>query len=296
MEATGLRFLGHEVTGEELVLIRDVVASCNGLSRLELANTVCELLGWTRASGTLKGRECREFLEKLAAEGVLVLPEKRAGRPVGRGTEVPMTERGEPGVALVGTAGALGPIELQLVRVEEDQRLFRELVGRYHYLGYAVPFGAHLKYLIYGARPERTVVGCMQFSSAAWRIAVRDQWIGWDNRVRARNLQHIVNQSRFLILPWVRVRNLASRLLSQAIRRMAVDWQRRYKVEPFLVETLVDPTRYRGTCYRAANWIELGRTTGHGRTYHHPGRVRVVPKAVLVYPVVQDAIRRLREG
>lgn len=204
MGTTGLRFLGHEVTQEELGLIREVVTSCDGLSRMELANTVCELLGWTRRSGLIKGRECREFLEKLEVKGVLVLPEKRARRPVGRQTEVPVTQRGEPGAELVAAAGELGRILVEPVRTEEERRLFRELVGRYHYLGHAVPFGAQLRYLVYGSSPERTLVGCIQFSSPAWRIAVRGRWIGWDDTTRAGNLQHVVSNSRYLLLPWLR--------------------------------------------------------------------------------------------
>src|SRR5437867_122736 len=165
MGTIGLRFLDHEVTQEELGLICEVVTSCDGLSRVELANTVCELLGWTRRSGLVKGRECREFLEKLEGKGVLVLPQKRAGRPVGRQTEVPVTQRGEPGAELVAAAGELGRISVELVQTQEERRLFRELVGRYHYLGHAVPFGAQLRYLVYGSSPERILVGCIQFSS-----------------------------------------------------------------------------------------------------------------------------------
>jgi hypothetical protein len=294
MGATGLRFLGHEITQEELGLIREVVTNCDRLSRMELANTVCELLGWTRPSGRLKGRECWEFLEKLESEGALVLPQKRAGRPLGRQTEVPVTQRGEPGEELVAAAGELGRIEVELVRTEEGRRLFRELVGRYHYLGHAVPFGAQLRYLVYSSSPERTLVGCIQFSSPAWRIGVRDRWIGWDDATRARNLQHVVSNSRYLLLPWIRVKNLASRVLSKSVRQMLIDWQEHYAVEPLLVETLVDPTRYRGTSYVAANWIELGRTSGQARVYRQRKRVAVVPKIVLVYPLVRDAIYRLR--
>lgn len=294
MGVTGLRFLGHEVSQEELGLIREVVSSCNGLSRMELANTVCELLGWTRLSGLVKGRECREFLEKLEDEGVLVLPEKRAGRPVGRKTEVPVTQDGEPGEALVATAGELGRIEVELVRTEEKRRLFRELIGRHHYLGHAVPFGAQLRYLVYSSIPERTLVGCIQFSSPAWRIAVRDRWIGWDDATRVRNLQHVVSNSRYLLLPWLQVKNLASRVLAKAVRQLTIDWQERYAVEPLLVETLVDPTRFRGSCYRAANWIELGRTSGQARVYRQRKRIEVVPKIVLIYPLVRNAVHRLR--
>src|SRR6266705_3183483 len=296
MERTDLRFLGHRVTGEDLRMIQEMVGGCGGLTRMELARTVCELLGWRRRSRSLKARECREFLEKLDTGGLLVLPDKRVGRPVGSRTEVPVTERGNAGTVIQGTAPDVGRLELELVRSDEARRLFRELVGRYHYLGHAVPFGAHLRYLIYAELPQRSVVACMQFSSAAWRIAVRDEWIGWDEDTRVRNLQHIVNNSRFLVLPWVEVKNLASRILSEAVRRIVVDWKQYYGVEPLLAETLVDPRRYRGTCYRAANWIDVGFTRGLGRQDRRRSGGEVAPKTVLIYPLAQDAAERLREN
>lgn len=295
MGRTDLRFLGHAVGDQELRLIQEVVASCGGLSRMELASTVCELLGWTRPSGSLKARECREFLEKLESKGLLVLPQKRAGRPVGSVTEVPVTARGEPGAPLGGTARDLGEIRLQLIQTEDERRLFRELVGRYHYLGHTVPFGAQLRYLVVASSPADTVVGCVQFSSAAWRIAVRDRWIGWDAATRACNLVHVVSNSRYLLLPWVGVKNLASRVLSLAVHGLVEDWPRRYGIEPLLVETLVDPTRYRGSCYRAANWIELGLTSGLGRRDRRRHGEEAKPKTVLVYALVRDAVERLRE-
>jgi len=296
MERTDLRFLGRRVTEEDLTMMQEVVVSCVGLTRMELARTVCELLGWKRRNRSLKARECREFLEKLESRALLVLPEKRAGRPIGSRTEVPVTERGNAGTVIQGTAHDVGRLELELVRSDEARRLFRELVGRHHYLGHAVPFGAHLRYLIYAERPERSVVACVQFSSAAWRIRVRDEWIGWDDGTRIRNLQNIVNNSRFLVLPWVEVKNLASRILSEAVRRMTVDWKRQYRVEPLLAETLVDPKRYRGTCYRAANWMELGLTSGLGRQDRRRSGEEVAPKTVLVYPLAENAVERLREN
>jgi len=296
MESTELHFLGHRVTGEDLRLIQEIVASCGSLSRMELARTVCELLGWRRRSASLKARECREFLEKLDTRGLLVLPDKRAGRPTGSRTEVPQTEHGNPGAVVAGTAHDVGRLELELVETDEARRFFRELVGRYHYLGHAVPFGAHLRYLIYAERPQRNVVACVQFSSAAWRIAVRDEWIGWDEDTRVRNLQHIVNNSRFLVLPWVEVKNLASRILSEAARQIVVDWKQYYGVEPLLAETLVDPRRYRGTCYRAANWIDVGFTSGLGRQDRRRSGGEVAPKTVLIYPLAPDAAERLRES
>lgn len=294
-EGGKLQFAGRAVGPDELALIREVVVGCTGLSRMELAHTVCELLGWTRPRGTLKGRECREFLEGLAARGLLHLPAKRPGRPVGSRTGVPVTARGDPEGPLTGTVGDLGPIDLEVVQTPAQHALFRELVGRYHYRGHAVPFGASLRYLVSATRPARRVVGCLQFSSPAWRLAVRDRWIGWDEAARRRNLQQVVTNSRFLLLPWVRVPNLASTVLARAVRRLGPDWRARYAVEPLLVETLVEQGRA-GTCYRAANWLALGATTGRGRQDRAHARHGAAPKTVLVYPLVRDAARRLREG
>jgi len=297
MSATASKsFGGRQFRSEELCLIRQVVTGCAGLSREELAQTVCELLGWRRPSGRLKARECRDLLEQLEEEGWLELPSKRAGRPRGLRTEIPVTAGGEPDKSLVGTVREFGPVLAEAVEDEAGQRLFRELVGRYHYLGYRVPFGAHQRYLIWVSRPQRLVVGAVQFSSPAWRMAVRDRWIGWDEATRKRNLQRIVSNSRFLVLPWVRVKNLASKVLSLTQCQLRRDWEDRYGVELLLAETLVDRARYRGSCYRAANWIELGCTSGRGRMDAGHQRHGCAPKTVLVYPLVPDAARRLREA
>lgn len=292
---SGARFCGREFTESELDLIREVVARCSGLSRMELAHTVCELLGWQRVSGGLKARECREFLERLESQGVLQLPAKRPGKPVGTHTRVPVSAQGDPREGLVGSLGEFEPIVLELVQSAEARVLFRELVGRHHYLGHAVAFGAHLRYLVYASRPQPVVLGCVQFSSAAWRMAARDRWIGWDDTTRERNLQRVVNNSRFLILPWVRIHNLASVVLSLATRRVTTHWRQRYGIEPLLAETLVDPSRYTGHCYRAANWMAIGQTTGRGRMDREHLRQGTAPKLVFVYPLVRQALRDLRE-
>ena len=290
-------FRGKTFSAEELATIEDLVTSCAGLSQAELAHTVCELLDWKRPTGALKSRECRDLLEQLEREGRLSLPCKRAaGRPRGSRTRVPVTAAGDPGEELIGTVRDFGEVELELIEGAAAQHRFRELIGRYHSLGYRVPFGAHLRYLVYVSKPQRVVVGACQFSSPAWRMAVRDRWIGWDEATRKRNLQRVINNSRFLILPWVRVKNLASKVLSLTMRQLREDWQGRYGVEPFLVETLVDGTRYRGSCYRAANWIVLGETTGRGRMDRRHQRHGVAPKTVLVYPLFRDAARKLREA
>ena len=296
MGASGTTFCGRLFTPSDLDLVREVVGTFGGLSRIELAHTVCELIEWTRPNGRLKARECLDLLERLETDGLIKLPEKRAGKPVGTRTRVPHTVQGDPRPPLEGEIGSFHPIVLERVQDQEQRLLFRELVGRHHYLGHAVPFGAQLRYLAYASKPERVVVGGLQFSSPAWKMAVRDRWIGWDEATRKRNLQRIVNNSRFLILPWVRVRNLASTVLSLGARALERDWPERYGIEPLLLETLVDRSRYGGGCYRAANWVDLGVTAGRGRMDREHARHQASPKTVLIYPLVRNVCRRLREG
>jgi Druantia protein DruA len=285
---------GRMFASSEIALICEVVATCRGLSRKELANTISELVGWTRANGSLKEAECLMLLGRLEGQGLLHLPVKQQTRPLGSVTSIPHTAAGEAGVPLSGRVETFAPVCVERVADAGARQRFRELVGRYHPVGYKVPFGAHLQYLVSITRPERTVVGCLQFSSAAWRMQVRDRWIGWDDATRARRLPLLVNNSRFLLLPWVLVQNLASATLSRALRRLPADWQTQYGVTPLLVETLVDPARYSGACYRAANWVEIGETSGRGRDDRQHRRHGARPKRVFVYPLRRDALAQLR--
>ena len=289
----GRMFCGRRFDAEEIALIGEVVSRFGALSRTELANTVCELLEWKRPNGRLKSWECVDFLEELESQGLLGLPEKRARRPRGSRTRIPVTARGEPGAMVSGSVEEFWPVRLERVQGPEQRELFRELIGRYHYLGHAMPFGAHVRYLVSVSRPEPTVVGCVQFSSAAWRMSARERWIGWEEHRRRERLQHVVNQSRFLIVPWVRVKNLASTILSQSVRRVRQDWREDFGVEPWLAETLVDSARYSGVCYRAANWILVGTTSGRGRMDRGHQRHGAQPKSVWVYPLSRDARQRL---
>ncbi|HSW38666.1 MAG TPA: Druantia anti-phage system protein DruA [Acidobacteriota bacterium] len=295
-EAVSYRFSGKKFSAEEISLIREIVATCGGLSRMELANTISELLEWRRPGGGLKGLECLAVLEHLEKLHLLTLPEKQRTKPAGSATSIPHTTLGEPGAPLVGQVDEFAPVVLDRVQYVQQRRLFRELIGRYHYLGYAVPFGARLQYLISVSKPALTVVGCLQFSSAAWRMRARDAWIGWDDATRARHLTQVVSNSRFLLAPWVRIKNLASTVLALGLRRLLADWQSYYGVTPLLVETLIDPAQYTGGCYRAANWIELGETSGRGRDDREHRRHGVSPKRLWVYPLTRDAIERLRRG
>ena len=294
--SSSLRCAGRTFSEGELQVVAEVVANGGSLSRAQLMARVCERLHWRRPSGALKVRECRDLLLTMERGGWVRLPPKRnGGRPLGSRTRVPRTAAGEPGQPLLGTVGQFGTVSLQPVTSGAEHGWWRELVGRYHYLGYRVPFGAQLRYLAFVSEPTPTVVAALQLSSPAWRLAVRDRWIGWDEPTRVRNLQRVVNNSRFLVLPWVRVKNLASRLLSLLAGRLAVDWCARFAREPLLLETLVDQSRFAGTCYRAANWIELGDTAGRGRMDRAHARHGQSPKRVLVYPLVADAAVRLAD-
>jgi len=286
----GESFCGQEVKAETLSEIQEIVRSCSGLSRTELANTVCELWDWKRPLGGLKTVECRQFLEQLESRGLIVLPEGRSGRPPGVKTRVQRTEWGEEREVFSGTMGELSPLKLGRVISKVQRERWYELVDRYHYLGYQVPFGAQVRYFIESRDGKR--LGCLQFSSPAWKMAYRDQWIGWNKEQRSRNLQKIINNSRFLILPWVQVKNLASAILALACRVVPGDWEQQYGIRPVLVETLVDTSRYRGTCYQAANWTHLGSTSGRGRQDRGHARQGKTPKAIYVYPLTS----RFREA
>jgi hypothetical protein len=288
------RFCGREFTTEEVSLIQEVVETCAGISRLELAHTVCELLEWKRPGGGLKARECRDLLERLESQRVLMLPYKKScGSSKPRKCIMP-AEKGQVHSELTGSVEEFAPLDVELVESRQQRQLFQKLLSRYHYLGYAMPYGARLQYLVYVRRPRREVVGCVQFSSPAWRMKVRDQWIGWDDSTRKLRLQHIVNNSRLLVV--ARIRNLASMALSGALKRLRADWHQQYGVDPWLVETLVDRQRFYGGCYRAANWRVLGKTSGRGRMDRTHQRHGAQVKTVLVYPLVKNARRRLTGG
>jgi transposase len=286
-------FKGRRFGTDDLRLIEEVVGSCGLLSRQELANTVCELLGWRRAKGGLKTWECRELLEVLEREGRVRLPAASSrGRPRGRSTTVVESKRGEPQNPVCSPLRELEPISLRLVQSAEDRRLWRELVERYHPEGHRVPFGAHLRYFVEAGGSNPGVLVCLQLSSPAWRMAARDRWIGWSEEARKASLQRVVNNSRFLVLPWVRVPNLASRVLGLMARRVSRDWKRAFGVEPLLLETVVAADQA-GTCYRAANWSLVGQTTGRGRSDRSRQREPGARKKIFVYALQKCAVEQL---
>lgn len=286
-------FCGQPLKGAHLDMIRDCVSSYPDLSREELAATLCEWMHWYRANGRLKTRECRDLLQQLQTQGLISLPALRAGRPRGAATTIAHTAQGEPQTPIPDTLTDLQPIRLRRIEQSADQKEWRELIDRYHYLGYRTAFGASLRYLIETPHRQPAVLGCLQFSSAAWRMKARDHWIGWDEDGRKANLPRIINNSRFLLLPWVQVPNLASHVLALALRTVTHDWEHQYGLRPWLAETLVDTRHYSGHCYRAANWLDVGLTTGRGRQDRDHQRHGTAPKRILLYPLRADACRLL---
>jgi Domain of unknown function (DUF4338) len=284
-----LTFCGRTFRAGELELMGQIAREFSGLGVTEIARTVCELLEWKRPTGGLKNHECRQLLERLQAEGFLQLPELR--KLGGRGPRRADTSGScRESAATACAVSECEPLELVQVEGQAESRRWREQVERYHYLGCRVPFGAHLRYWV--SHRERELA-CLLWTSPAWRMQARDAWIGWTEKQRQRNLQRIVNNARFLILPWVQVKGLASKILALSARQILRDWETRYGYRPLLLETLVDGTRFRGTCYRAANWIHIGQTTGRGRMdREHKAHGQAV-KDIYVYPLVRDARQQL---
>lgn len=277
---------GRRFSSEDLALMRQAAQEYAGLGVTEIARTICEWLDWKRPNGHLKNHECRLLLERLRDQGVLTLPAlAHSGR---RGPRSVVTNSLSDTRTRIETNMAnLEPLRLNLV--DHDGSLFRQFIQRYHYLGYRTPFGAHLRYFVQSGNGD--ILACLLWASPAWKMAPRDHWIGWSPSQRARNLQYIVNNSRFLILPWVRVNGLASTILARSARQLPDDWRQHYGYTPLLLETLVDMSRFKATCYRAANWIALGETTGRGRMDRNR-QAPNVPKRIFVFPLCKNVQKR----
>jgi hypothetical protein len=275
--------------------MREIARDYAGLAVTEIARTVCELLEWKRANGRLKDQECRQLLEYLRDQGWLRLPAVRNSGPRGP-RQIRLGEASAPQARVEGSAGEFEPLELQLVERRQESQLWTELIERHHYLRYRVPVGANLRYLVRSPRSGEQVLACLLWSSPAWKMAARDQSIGWNAEQRAHNLQLIVNNSRFLVLPWVHIQGLASKILAQSARQLPIDWEQRYGYRPLLLETLVDAQRFRGTCYRAANWIHVGQTSGRGRMDREHKTHGQAVKDIYLYPLARNTRQRLCVG
>lgn len=282
------------ITSQQLQAARQTVRLCSGLSRLELARTVCEHWGWVTASGSHKVTACLKVLEDLAQQGLLQLPQKRKMTrwSTDQASGAVLTQRTQPGAPLVGGLSEAGRVELELVQDRDGKRLWNEYVDRYHALGYRQPMGCSLRYFI---RSEVGLLGCVLMAGAAKAIRVRDQWIGWSRPRRAENLPWVINNSRLLIFPWVRIDHLGSHVLGQLARGVQADWLERWGYGPLLMESFVDPEKFGGMSYQTAGWIKLGTTTGRGlrRAAH---RYESTPKLIYVKALADDFRERLCGG
>ncbi len=284
MEAD-FRYRGRVITAAEVEFIRQLIAQHPGATRRRLSLTLCEAWQWKQANGAPRDMVCRGLLLGLHRAGQIELPPARLRgfNPAAR------HEAGQWKVAaveldttpLAGPLSALRPLEFRQVRRAPEEPLFNCLVEQYHPLGYTQPVGEHLKHLVYATgRP----IACLAWSSAPRHLGARDRFIGWSAEARRRNIRFLAYNPRFLLLPWVQVQHLASHVLGQMARRIAGDWERIYGHPIYFLETFIDPERHRGTCYRAANWVVMGRTTGRGKDAPTKKPNRSI-KEVLGYPL-----------
>ncbi len=283
-----VRYCGRNFSQEEIKRIRKLIIEDPARSRAELSRLTCQALKWYKTDGGLKDMSARVAMLRMQDDGLISLPPPRCKRP---DPTVHITEQTNPGLAIEQAAGTLTPICLQRVQHKSESRLWNEYIERYHYLGHKPLPGAQLRYFIYAQNQPIALLG---FGAAAWHTAPRDQFIGWSHEQRKKNLHFIINNARFLILPWVKSKNLASMILSKAARRVPDDWQEQYNYRPVLLETFVEKPRFEGTCYKAANWQYLGQTKGRGKL-GVSGKQSVPIKDLWVYPLNTKFKRRLTD-
>jgi len=284
-----ITYCGRQFSVEEITLIRQL-SKMPGISRQTLSKEICHILNWHKLNGGLKDMSCRVALLRMQKDGLIELPAPR--RCNVNGTRViAHTPSTEPTTPILCSVNELQNLHLQLITTRQDSKLWNEYIDRYHYLGYKTLPGAQLRYFAYS---DQRLLALFGFGSAAWKTAPRDEFIGWTQTRRQANLHLIINNARFLILPWIQSQHLASKLLSLVTRRIARDWHLRYGYKPVLLETFVEKDRFKGTCYRAANWKFLGDTRGRGKLDRsHACSVPI--KSIWVFPLSND-FRQILQG
>ncbi len=275
-----LKIQGRFLTEAEVNQIRILLCENPIWNRSRLSRELCEIWNWRRPDGQLKDMACRELLRKLESRLLIKLPPRQRPCPR-RPPVIEIVEVDKSHVAC--NFSDLKPVKIIDARISaEYEKAFNYLLKEYHYLSYGRPVGQNMKYLILGHNDR--ILGCLLFGAAAWKTVDRDQWIGWSVAIREKNLGMICNNSRFLILPWLDVYNLASYALGACLRRLSKDWNHRYGTDIVLVETFVDTTRYLGTCYKAANWQKIGKTKGRSRQ-DRDRKLKVPIKDIWVFPL-----------
>jgi len=278
---------GRNLFAGDIELIRRLIADNPDWHRTRLSKHLCQLWNWRTDTGLLKDMACRSMLRKLEQRQLIVLPPARTSGNRARKIKTINHDTAPVQAPL----RQIRPVEITMItgRGAADD-LFHCLMDRYHYLGCHGHVGEHIKYLAFD-RDQRPLA-CLLFGSAAWKTEARDRFVGWDAPTRQANLKMMTNNTRFLILPWVQVKNLASHILAACIRRLRSDWHRRYGHDLCLVETFVDRSRFVGTCYQAANWMRIGQTRGRSRQDRYK-RLKVPVKDLYMYPLTDDFKKRL---
>ena len=271
---------GRTVTEHDINTIRTLIVSNPKWHRTRISRELCELWDWRNDAGAIKDMAARSLLRKLDAMDLINLPEPIRSSNNGHRYQ----NRGEKPIyePIDAKLSELQPIRIVEVTDGEQSNLFRSLVAHYHYLGYQGPVGENLQYLVYDC--HNRILGCLLFGAPAWRVASRDRYLGWDDTQRREGLSRIANNMRFLILPEVRVAHLASHLLGKVSRRISADWNTKYGHPIELLETFVENKRFQGTCYKAANWMKAGETTGRSRNDRR-NKPKVPIKSVWLYPI-----------
>jgi len=276
-------YCGREFSDGDIQAIKLLMQQNPSLRRTPLSRKLCELLDWTKPNGELKDMTCRVALLRMQADGLITLPPSRM--PGGRGRpHFPSTCATDAQTALLQPVHELASLTLRPVKGTQASRLWNEFIARYHYLGYTPMSGSQMRYNVFAGEQ---LVALLSFGASAWKIAGRERFIGWQESERLKNLQLVVNNARFLILPCIQSKGLASKILSKIARQLPHDWHQRYGYRPVLFETFVETARHRGTCYKAANWINVGQTVGRGKKSlgHH----QIIPiKDIWLYPLRKD--------
>ena len=292
-----IRYRGREILEKDILYIRTLIEQYPKESRRKLSARICEAWQWRQANGALRDMVCRGMLLKLERAGQIALP------PVTYVRHNPLARRARPEPVLIDKTPiedrlrTLQPLEFEQVRRTAQESLFNSLMEEHHYLGYEQPVGEHLKYLVWAQPPQRRgpvagdpgagrPIACLAWSSAPRHLGSRDRYIGWNAAARRSQIRFIAYNTRFLILPWVRVEHLASHILGRMAAQISADWQQMYGHPIYFLETFIDPERFRGTCYRAANWVLMGRTTGRGKQSNSYVPNRSI-KEVLGYPLTK---------
>ena len=276
-------------TQEELQWIAQLIENNPQQRRTALSRQVCEQLNWRRPDGSLKDMTCRVAMLRMQADAVITLPASISRLPRAR-LSYPPTAASDPKSALCAPVHELSPLRMEIVRTATPQsRLWNEYVARYHYLGYTPMSGSQIRYNIFAGEH---LVALLSFGASAWKLADRERFIGWSEVQRSKNLQLVVNNARFLILPWIHSKGLASKILAIAAKRLPNDWIERYGYRPAMLETFVESPRHKGTCYKAANWVLVGRTVGRGKK-NRTNRQTLPTKDIWLYPLRRDFNRIL---